>query len=68
MALGCPDCTKVLLQGGCDANAINQDGWNGTFNDILSDFDSRLQTLFDIKLVVGCFNEILLNIKDVKRW
>ncbi|KAK3736291.1 hypothetical protein QZH41_020756 [Actinostola sp. cb2023] len=28
VTLGYPDCTKVLLQSGCDANAINQGGWN----------------------------------------
>ncbi|CAH3155531.1 unnamed protein product [Pocillopora meandrina] len=28
VSLGYVDCVKCLLRGGCDANAINQDGWN----------------------------------------
>ena len=29
VSLGYLDCVKCLLRGGCDANAINRDGWNG---------------------------------------
>ena len=29
VSLGYVDCVKCLLRGGCDANAINKDGWNG---------------------------------------
>ncbi|XP_031561945.1 ankyrin repeat domain-containing protein 13D-like [Actinia tenebrosa] len=28
VSLGYVDCVKALLHGGCDANAINKDGWN----------------------------------------
>ncbi|KAK2562228.1 Ankyrin repeat domain-containing protein 13D [Acropora cervicornis] len=28
VTLGYVDCVKCLLNGGCDANAINNDGWN----------------------------------------
>ena len=29
VTLGYVDCVKCLLRGGCDANAINKEGWNG---------------------------------------
>ena len=29
VTLGYLDCVKCLLRGGCDANAINKEGWNG---------------------------------------
>lgn len=29
VSLGFVDCVKCLLRSGCDANAINRDGWNG---------------------------------------
>ena len=29
VSLGYLNCVKCLLRGGCDANAINRDGWNG---------------------------------------
>ncbi|XP_078362315.1 ankyrin repeat domain-containing protein 13B-like [Oculina patagonica] len=28
VSLGYLNCVKCLLRGGCDANAINRDGWN----------------------------------------
>lgn len=31
VTLGYVDCVKCLLNGGCDANAINNDGWNGRY-------------------------------------
>ena len=30
VSLGYADCVKVLLRSGCDANALNAGGWNGT--------------------------------------
>ena len=36
VSLGYADCAKCLLRSGCDANAINKDGWNGT--DIYENF------------------------------
>ncbi|XP_078362296.1 ankyrin repeat domain-containing protein 13B-like [Oculina patagonica] len=31
VSLGYLNCVKCLLRGGCDANAINRDGWNVPF-------------------------------------
>lgn len=36
VTLGYVDCVKCLLRGGCDANAINNEGWNGRSADLFA--------------------------------
>ncbi|XP_078362282.1 ankyrin repeat domain-containing protein 13B-like isoform X3 [Oculina patagonica] len=50
VSLGYLNCVKCLLRGGCDANAINRDGWNEILSLVLQhrDFQRGSQRLAGI--------------------